>query len=177
MRWILLWCLALPVVAQQVTLNDYLAAPQNYGTVVLTRHALAPGGGDPANFDISDCTTQRNLNDVGRQQAQALGATLAAVGFEAVYSSPWCRCMQTAELMNLGEVEPHPGLASFFEGHADRTETLQALNELLQQDPKQKRLMVTHFVVISALTGLGVGSGESVVYDPATKASWRLVIP
>ncbi len=176
MRWILLLCLSWPALADTVTLEEYLERPEAFGNVVLLRHALAPGGGDPANFDLADCSTQRNLSEQGRQQSIDLGISLAAGDFDQVYSSPWCRCMETAELMGLGPVTSHMGLASFFQGHVDRQDTLTQLDQLLYENTQQSKLLVTHFVVISALTGRGVGSGEAVVYNPATKDSWRLII-
>ena len=168
--------LAWPFLAQALTLQQYVAQPERYGPVVMLRHALAPGG-DPANFDIEDCSTQRNLNSVGRAQSQTLGQQLRAAGWkpEQVLSSPWCRCLETAELMNLGPVEVESGLASFFEGHVDRTATLARLDEIMAGIDRPT-LMVTHFVVISAVTVLGVGSGEAVVYNPETQQSWRLEI-
>ena len=177
MRWIISLVLAWPLVAQALTLQQYVAQPERYGPVVMLRHALAPGGGDPANFDVEDCSTQRNLNSVGREQSQTLGKQLNAAGWkpEQVLSSPWCRCLETAELINLGPVEVEAGLASFFEGHVDREGTLARLNQVMA-GVDGPTLMVTHFVVISAVTGLGVGSGEAVVYDPETQQSWRLEI-
>ena len=177
MRWIISLLLAWPFLAQALTLQQYVAQPERYGPVVMLRHALAPGGGDPANFDVEDCSTQRNLNSVGRAQSQTLGQQLRAAGWkpEQVLSSPWCRCLETAELMNLGPVEVEAGLASFFEGHVDRTETLARLDEVMVGIDRPT-LMVSHFVVISAVTGLGVGSGEAVVYNPETQQSWPLEI-
>ena len=177
MRWIISLVLAWPVLAQALTLQQYVAQPERYGPVVMLRHALAPGGGDPANFDVKDCDTQRNLNSVGRAQSQTLGQQLSAAGWkpDQILSSPWCRCLETAELMNLGPVEVEAGLASFFEGHVDRAETLARLNQVMTGIDRPT-LMVTHFVVISAVTGLGVGSGEAVVYNPETQQSWRLEI-
>ena len=169
--------LAWPFLAQALTLQQYVAQPERYGPVVMLRHALAPGGGDPANFDVEDCSTQRNLNSVGRAQSQTLGQQLRVAGWkpEQVLSSPWCRCLETAELMNLGPVEVESGLASFFEGHVDQTATLARLDEVMVGIDRPT-LMVTHFVVISAVTGLGVGSGEAVVYNPDSQQSWRLEI-
>ena len=48
--------------------------------VLMLRHALAPGIGDPADFQLDDCSTQRNLNEEGRAQAKAIGAWLRARG-------------------------------------------------------------------------------------------------
>ena len=177
MRWIISLVLAWPLLAQALTLQQYVAQPERYGPVVMLRHALAPGGGDPDHFDVGDCSTQRNLNSVGRKQSQTLGKQLSAVGWkpEQVLSSPWCRCLETAELMGLGQVEAEAGLASFFEGHVDREGTLERLNQVMA-GLDGPTLMVTHFVVISAVTGLGVGSGEAVVYNPETHQSWRLEI-
>ena len=177
MRWIISLVLAWPLLAQALTLQQYVAQPERYGPVVMLRHALAPGGGDPDHFDVEDCSTQRNLNSVGREQSQTLGKQLSVAGWkpEQVLSSPWCRCLETAELMGLGQVEAEAGLASFFEGHVDREGTLERLNQVMA-GVDGPTLMVTHFVVISAVTGLGVGSGEAVVYNPETQQSWRLEI-
>ena len=74
--------------------------------IVFMRHALAPGFGDPENFLLSDCSTQRNLSNIGQKQALKIGALLASsqVQFDTVLSSYWCRCYDTARLMSLGEV-------------------------------------------------------------------------
>jgi 8-oxo-(d)GTP phosphatase len=104
--------------------------------VLLLRHALAPGTGDPSGFQLEDCATQRNLSDAGREQARALGDRLRAAGVaEArVYSSRWCRCLETARLLELGPVEPEPALDSFFqrrsEGPARTTSALERLRTL-----------------------------------------------
>lgn len=177
MRLLIALLFALPAMAQTVSIQDYVAAPEQYGPVIMLRHALAPGGGDPNNFDVNDCSTQRNLSDVGRAQSLALGESLRQAGYapDAVYSSPWCRCYETAELMDLGAVQKHPGLASFFQGIVDRESTLKALDQLMSTI-EAPTLMVTHFVTISAVTGRGVSSGEAVVYDPKSGNSWALTI-
>ena len=65
------------------------------GTVIFLRHALAPGNGDPANFNLKDCQTQRNLDETGRRQARGIGKRIAAANLNLVgiYSSEWCRCL------------------------------------------------------------------------------------
>ena len=90
--------------------------------IVFMRHALAPGFGDPENFLLSDCSTQRNLNSIGQKQAQKIGALLSSsqVQFDTVLSSYWCRCYDTARLMSLGEVVRFSGLNSFFQGHVKK---------------------------------------------------------
>lgn len=142
--------------------------------VIFMRHALAPGVGDPASFSIDDCNTQRNLNDEGRKQAKEIGRKFRDndILVTRVLSSPWCRCVDTAEELGLGDWEVHDGLASFFEGHVDRDETITALlSELAGIRDDESWLLVTHQVVIQAVTGIFVPSGGLVIYDPETRQS------
>ena len=105
---------------------------------------------------------------MGQDQARSLGTRLKMIGvsFDAIYSSEWCRCIETANLLNLGKVRTFIGLNSFFEHHYDREEILRQLIHKLQGLDKTDRvLMVTHQVVISAITGINVGSGVAVAYS------------
>lgn len=144
-------------------------ALQEGGLVILMRHALAPGIGDPPGFVLSQCDTQRNLSAQGRAQAQAIGRAFheREVPISAVYSSRWCRALETAELMALGSVEPAPWLDSFFRGRGDQALITQTARERIAawQGPGNL-LLVTHQVNITALTGGGVSSGEMVVVRP-----------
>jgi phosphohistidine phosphatase SixA len=147
--------------------EDLVSALKSAGGVLMIRHARAPGTGDPDDFTIGDCTTQRNLDDRGREQARRIGQWLRDRGIDSarVFSSQWCRCLETAELMSLGPVTPLPALNSFFERPRDREPNLAALRDFLAQQPADGELivLVTHFVTISAVTGRGVSSGEGVV--------------
>lgn len=137
------------------------------GHVLMVRHAYAPGTGDPPHFQVNDCSTQRNLDDQGREQARRIGQWLRDRGVHAarVFSSQWCRCLETARLMGLGPVVQLPALNSFFDRPLDREPNLKALREFLSQAPTDGELivLVTHFVTISAISGEGVASGEGVV--------------
>ena len=136
--------------------------------IIFMRHALAPGTGDPAHFQINDCSTQRNLSQEGIEQAKEIGKSLAANGVfpTRILTSPWCRCIDTAKALSLGEIEVHDGLASFYEGHVDRDKTLALLrDELRQVGEDELVLMVTHQVVIQALTGVFVKSGAYLYAD------------
>jgi phosphohistidine phosphatase SixA len=137
------------------------------GGVLLLRHAIAPGFGDPAGFSIDDCSTQRNLSERGRQQARAIGAWLRARGISRarVYSSQWCRCLETAELLGMGEVYQLPALNSFFQRPEDRAPNLNALQSFLVDQTLQNEplVLVTHQVTVTALTGVFPSSGEGVV--------------
>ena len=137
--------------------------------VIFLRHALAPGNGDPTNFNINDCSTQRNLDQAGVVQSRMIGQSFKKIGieFSKIYTSFWCRCKDTALNMNIGEFKTHEGLNSFYEKHADRKLTLIKLNNLVNSFDKSggPYLLVTHYVNILAFTGLSTSSGGMVAFD------------
>ena len=149
------------------TLDDYAKNP--FGNILFVRHALAPGFGDPQNFDLNECSTQRNLNGKGREQASIIGEKIkeAGITFLKIFSSQWCRCMETAEYMNLGKITAEPGLNSFFQGIVPKEKTLYILRERLNsiEANQQLVLMVTHQVTITAVTGITVSSGGAVAFS------------
>ncbi len=151
------------------------------GHILMLRHALAPGTGDPANFQIGDCSTQRNLDDRGREQAAAIGKLLRSKGIASarVYSSQWCRCYETAELLAVGSVAELPALNSFYELTQDREPNLKALREFIAEQPHDGALviLVTHFVTISAIAGEGVSSGEGVLIKLNDDEPYEIVGP
>jgi phosphohistidine phosphatase SixA len=145
-----------------------VAAPNATGYVLLLRHAIAPGGGDPENFRLGDCTTQRNLSDEGRAQARKIGAWLSAqnVKIAGVESSRWCRATETAELLNLGKPRANPSLDSLFlVPNADtHPQTQQARKQIANHRNKSGLLvLVGHQANIIALTGVAPASGEGVL--------------
>ena len=174
--WLIALALLWPVEASLPAAAD--TNERFLGTVLFMRHALAPGMGDPDNFSIKDCRTQRNLDETGRAQARAIGAKLAAadIKFSAIYSSYWCRCLETAQLLDLGAVTPFDGLNSFFQNHAQREPTLAKLRQKLDNlsPSAPASLMVTHAVTIRAITGLSVASGGVVIYDLKTGTGQEL---
>ncbi|TQV70632.1 histidine phosphatase family protein [Denitrobaculum tricleocarpae] len=138
------------------------------GHIVIMRHALAPGTGDPGNFALRDCSTQRNLSDTGRAQAERIGARLrdAGLGSARVLSSQWCRCLETAELLGLGPVEELEPLNSFFRQREKQPAATQALKDWLAAQPSGEPLvLVTHQVNITALTSVFPQSGEMIVLE------------
>jgi len=147
--------------------------------VIFMRHALAPGFGDPENFNINDCSTQRNLSSVGIYQSKVIGQAILSEGikFDEILSSQWCRCKDTAINLELGNWTEFRGLNSFFEGHANRIETLKLLNEKLDSIKDKKLvLMITHQVVISSVTGKFVDSGGIILYNSRTGKSKHYLI-
>ncbi len=133
---------------------------------VMIRHALAPGMGDPATFTINKCETQRNLSREGRDQARYIGELVRNNGISSaqVYSSQWCRCKDTAELLKLGTVKELPILNSFFQNYENEKPQTEALAQWLQkQDLSTPTVLVTHQVNITAFTGIYPSSGEMVI--------------
>ncbi len=136
------------------------------GIVAVMRHALAPGSGDSASFTLDDCATQRNLDARGREQAREIGKAIrtAGVTVDRVLTSQWCRCRDTARLLDLGPVEDLPALNSFFRNPARADgQTADLRQFLLHLPPGETVILVTHYVNIRALTGRGVASGEVVL--------------
>ncbi|WP_413774335.1 histidine phosphatase family protein [Marinobacter shengliensis] len=134
--------------------------------ILLMRHALAPGTGDPGGFDLEDCSTQRNLNSVGREQARSWKPFLASRGItEArVFSSQWCRCMDTAREMDMGEVTEWPVLNSFFRNRGDGdTQTRQTIALVNELEQGAAVILVSHQVNVTALTGVFPASNEGVI--------------
>ena len=156
-----------------------LEALSRPGRVLMLRHAYAPGTGDPANFRIGDCSTQRNLDSRGRAQAAALGAHLRKAGIAParVYSSEWCRCLETARLLDLGPVEPLPALNSFFDRPQERDGRIAALRAFLSGLPPDGApvVLVTHQVTITAITGRYMASGAGVILELDGAGAARLL--
>ncbi|MDC1348164.1 histidine phosphatase family protein [Amylibacter sp.] len=145
--------------------------------VIFMRHALAPGIGDPNNFKIGDCSTQRNLNETGIAQAVLIGKQLKknSIQFNKIYSSQWCRCYQTATLLDLGKVHEFTGLNSIFQNFVSRKETLQMLEKKLSEISLNNLVIfVTHQVNIQAITKKNVASGEMVAFNTLTKKSHKI---
>lgn len=139
-------------------------------TVVLFRHAQAPGVGDPPGFVLGDCATQRNLDEVGRQQARRIGEAFRRRGIrvDAVISSQWCRARETAQLAFPGTVQDDAAFNSFFDDRRPETaQSAAALQRLVGWRGPGVLVVVTHQVNISALTGVSPASGEGIVLRAA----------
>jgi len=149
--------------------KDILASLKEGNKLIFIRHAYAPGGGDPDNFDINDCNTQRNLNDSGRQQAKNISNFFIEnqINFKKVYSSEWCRCKETAKIA-FGDFETKNFLNSFFSQKfaKNRKKQMNDLNNFVDNYKDDGNLVfVTHYVVISEALNYAPSSGEIVVAD------------
>jgi phosphohistidine phosphatase SixA len=142
------------------------------------RHTLAPGFGDPENFELHKCDTQRNLSTEGIIKAQKNGKLLKSIGIvtASVYSSQWCRCVDTANNLDLGPILILPPLNSFFQNlsnKAKQTDTIR--NWINSQNLAKPTILVTHQVNITALTGVYPSSGEIVVVKRIRNSGLKLV--
>lgn len=172
----IVWLLSWGTWAAETAPLAELAKP---GRVLMLRHANAPGTGDPPNFSLEVCSTQRNLDEVGRAQALALGQRLVQAGVKQarVYSSQWCRCLETARLLKLGTIEPLPALNSFYQRSQQRETTLAALRAFLAGLPTQGSpvILVTHQFTINAFTGEGTLSGGGSLFELNGSGAPRLL--
>ena len=137
------------------------------GKLIFIRHAYAPGGGDPENFNIHDCLTQRNLSASGRIQSRKIGNffTEKKIKIEKVYSSEWCRCKETASLA-FKNFKTKSFLNSFFSSKFAQNKNSQMRDFqkfLLDWDEKTNLIFVTHYVVISEILDYPSSSGEIVI--------------
>jgi phosphohistidine phosphatase SixA len=154
--------------------DDSILANLPSGSIVVFRHALAPGGGDPPGFQLGNCATQRNLDDEGRAQAKRLGERFRAnkVDVRAVLASQWCRTTDTATLaFGKDVVKAEPLFNSFLSQTKDRAaaQTAGALALLKNWRGPGVLVVVTHQVNITSLTEVYPQSGEGVVLQPGPK--------
>ena len=142
---------------------------QEQSNIIFIRHSLAPGNGDPAGFILSDCSTQRNLNQKGVNQSKKIGKFFEKnqIPIELVLSSEWCRCKDTA-FYAFGDFKTFDALNSFYDDRfaANEDEQIKNLKQYINQWNSEKNLvLVTHYVVINSILGVGSGSGEIIVAD------------
>jgi len=144
------------------------AALAGGGHIALIRHGNAPPGygGDPPGFRFDDCKTQRNLDDKGRAQGKALGEAFRSHGVrvDRVLSSPVCRCMDTASLMAVGNVESSYALVP------DRDPNRLRFRELKDIVSSWRGpgtlVLVSHGFTIEPLVGINPEQAEVVVLKP-----------
>ena len=140
------------------------------GKLIFIRHAYAPGSGDPDNFDLSNCASQRNLNQKGIDQAKAINKLFLKKNYmdrNLVLSSEWCRCKDTAKFA-FQNYKTFNALNSFYDiRFADNKDRqIDNLKKFIKNwDNKKNLVLVTHFVVISEILNFSTTSGEIVISD------------
>ena len=164
---LLLAFIGMPLRAAELGEDALWQALRGGGVTVLMRHAVTnPGIGDPPGFKLGHCATQRNLSDAGRTDARAIGAAFRRhkVNPGAVWSSRWCRCLDTARLA-FNRAEPVPGLDSMFndDGNASAAKLRDLRARLAARQETTPLVLVTHDVNIRALTGYSLAPGEMVL--------------
>ena len=135
--------------------------------LIFIRHALAPGNGDPDEFNILDCNTQRNLDSIGKEQSVRLGQYFKVnnVPIDVVLSSEWCRCKETAKLA-FQNFETFKPLNSFYDPkfYKNKESQLNNLKKFINNLEEEGNIVfVTHYVVIASIFGVGVTSGEILI--------------
>ena len=139
------------------------------GNIVFIRHAIAPGGGDPEDFKLNDCSTQRNLDSQGIEQSKKIGLFFANnnIPIDQVLSSEWCRCKDTAKYA-FKNYETFNALNSFFSEKFQKNKKQQMKNLLSfikKWEGDGNLILVTHYVVILEALNIAVSSGEIVTSD------------
>ena len=139
------------------------------GKLIFIRHAYAPGNGDPNNFNLNDCSTQRNLSNIGRKQAQYIGKFFREnkIKIDKVLSSEWCRCKETAKIA-FDDYSTNSFLNSFYSSKyaKNKDKQIKELNNYIKKYKSNENLiLVTHYVLISEVLNYGPSSGEIVVSD------------
>ena len=156
--------------------NDELISKlQSGGNIVFIRHAIAPGNGDPENFNIKDCSTQRNLSEEGINQSKKIGVFFKKnnINIDKVLSSEWCRCKDTAKYA-FESFETFKALNSFYDEKFYKFKKQQIINlkkYIKSWNGDKNLVLVTHYVVILEMMSIGVLSGEIV----ATKKNLELI--
>ena len=140
------------------------------GKLIFIRHAYAPGSGDPNNFDIKNCLTQRNLNEEGRNQAKLIGLFFKKnnIPIGEIFSSEWCRCKETALIAFESDYKTKNFLNSFYDKKFINNKDIQIKNlkkYIVSWDGRKNLVFVTHYVVISEVLNVYPLSGEIVISD------------
>ena len=146
---------------------------QQGGKLVFIRHAYAPGSGDPQNFNLNDCSTQRNLNSSGKEQSKSIGALFIKynINTKHVYSSEWCRCKETAAIA-FKKFETKKFLNSFYSSQfaKNRKKQVEEFEIFINNwDKKENLIFVTHYVFISEILNYAPSSGEIIISDKSLK--------
>lgn len=166
--------------ARDLAIWDQIKGTNPKGYVLLMRHALAPGIGDPENFNVNDCSTQRNLNDEGRTDAREIGSWLKRrdVKIFRVESSRWCRAKETAELLDIGKVRPNKNFDSLFRDPdpANNPQTAAIKKRIFNhRNTRGLLVMVGHSVNIQTLTSTSLESGEGVLVRATPQGDLKIL--
>ena len=169
MKKFFLFLLFLLLTSNAYSKQELIHSLQEGGKVVFIRHAYAPGNGDPKNFTLKSCSNQRNLNNIGIEQAIKIGLFFKRnkIKIDKVLSSEWCRCKDTAKYA-FNRYKTFAALNSFYDTKFTKNKAKQIKDlkkYILSWDSKKNLVLVTHFVVISETLNIEAASGEIIVSD------------
>ena len=148
--------------------------------IIFIRHSLAPGSGDPENINLNDCKTQRNLNSEGIKQSKKIGNFFKKnnIRVEHIFSSEWCRCKDTA-FHAFESFKTFDALNSFYSKkfYKNKNRQIKRLKKFISDwDSNSNLVLVTHYVVILEILGIGAGSGEIIISNKNYKIKDRIEI-
>jgi len=180
LKFILIIFITLTIEIKADSNDELIDNLKSGGHLIFIRHAYAPGGGDPDNFDINDCSTQRNLNDLGREQSNKIGNFFKRnqIPIDLVISSEWCRCKETASIA-FKNFETKNFLNSFFSIKFAKNKKTQMKNlkdYINKWNGDGNLVLVTHYVVISEALDYAPSSGEIVISNKMFKMTGNIEI-
>ena len=148
--------------------------------IIFIRHSLAPGSGDPENINLNDCKTQRNLNSEGIKQSKKIGNFFKKndIKVEHIFSSEWCRCKDTA-FYAFNNYKTFNALNSFYseQFYKNKNKQIKNLKKFISNwDNNSNLVLVTHYVVILEMLGIGTGSGEIIISNKKYEIKDRIEI-
>ena len=148
--------------------------------IIFIRHSLAPGSGDPENINLNDCKTQRNLNSEGIKQSKKIGNFFKKnnIRVEHIFSSEWCRCKDTA-FYAFEKFKTFDALNSFYSEkfYKNKNKQIKKLKKFINDwDDSSNLVLVTHYVVILEILGIGTGSGEIIISNNKYEIKDRIEI-
>ena len=148
--------------------------------IIFIRHSLAPGSGDPENINLNDCKTQRNLNSEGIKQSKKIGNFFKKnnIRVEHIFSSEWCRCKDTA-FHAFESFKTFDALNSFYSEkfYKNKNRQIKRLKKFISDwDSNSNLVLVTHYVVILEILGIGAGSGEIIISNKKYEIKDRIEI-
>jgi hypothetical protein len=139
------------------------------GYTILLGFARTPGGGEPLRPDLGDCENSNSLSDRGIQEARRIGMRFAAraVSISTIYAGEFCRAARTAELaFGRRKIETKAYLNSIVGGADPDAIPAELITAVETYDRAGNQLMVTHPVLIKAISGTTPREGEAIIIAP-----------
>ena len=181
-----LWAATAAIAADGV-LDDaaLLAALREGGNNIYFRHvgtdwSQSDRVRDAGDLRSCDAARMRQLSEPGRDDARLIGSAMRRLELPIgeILASPYCRTVETATLMQLGEVVESEQVmnlraAEYVGGRASVVASAQAL--LSSPPPSGNRVIVAHGNVAREATPAYPGEGEALVFRPESEGRFTLL--